>query len=193
MVLKADEKSANRILAWVWGPSRCLYRVFKMNSLASSTPLPGHYTNCRESRLRSVTVRMMDFMIFSNVFVTREVSATGRKSLGSFGLSFFGIGITVDNFQIAGTMHVSTEVWKRCWETPLSWSAQNFRVLPQIPSGPGHLFTLICLKSLINNSGIVMDEWLFQSSNLWSKVICFKTSKERWSETHKRLKKTPFN
>ena len=56
---------------------------------------------------------MMDFMIFSNVFVTMEVSATGRKSLGSFGLSFFGIGITVDNFQIAGTMHVSTEVWKR--------------------------------------------------------------------------------
>ena len=41
MVLKADEKPANKILAWVWSPSRYLYRVFKMNSLASSTPLPG--------------------------------------------------------------------------------------------------------------------------------------------------------
>ena len=64
--------------------------------------------------MHSVTVSMMDFVIFSNVVITREVSATGQKSMGSFGLSFFGIGITVDNFQIAGTMHVSTEVGKRC-------------------------------------------------------------------------------
>ena len=39
MVLKAEEKSANKILAWVWGPSRCLYKVFKMNNsvMASSS------------------------------------------------------------------------------------------------------------------------------------------------------------
>ena len=87
-------------------------------------------------------------MIFSNVFITREVSAIGRKSLGSFGLSFLGIGITVESFQMSGMMHVSMEVWKRRWKTPLSCSAQNLRVLPQIPSGPGHLFTPVCLNSL---------------------------------------------
>ena len=30
---------------------------------------------------------------------------------------------------------------------PLSFSAQNLRVLPQIPSGPGHLFTPVCLNN----------------------------------------------
>jgi len=52
-------------------------------------------------------------MIFSNVFITREVSAIGRKSLGSFGLSFLGIGITVESFQMSGMVPVSIEVWKR--------------------------------------------------------------------------------
>ena len=32
------------------------------------------------------------------VFIAREVSATDRKSLGSSGLSFFGIGMKVDRF-----------------------------------------------------------------------------------------------
>ena len=52
-------------------------------------------------------------MIFSNVFITREVSAIGRKSLGSFGLSFLGIGITAESFQMSGMVPVSIEVWKR--------------------------------------------------------------------------------
>ena len=77
-----------------------------------------------------------------------EVSAIGRRSsLGSFGLSFLGIGITVESFQMSGMVHVSVEVWKRRCKTPLSCSAQNLRVLPQIPSGPGHLFTPTCLNS----------------------------------------------
>ena len=52
-------------------------------------------------------------MFCSNDFIIREVSATGRKSLGSFGLSFLGIGITVESVQISGMVHVSMEVWKR--------------------------------------------------------------------------------
>ena len=51
-------------------------------------------------------------MIFS-VFITRKVSAIGQKSLGSFGLSFLGIRITVESFQMSGMVHVSMEVWKR--------------------------------------------------------------------------------
>ena len=60
-----------------------------------------------------MTARMKSVMIFSNVFITREVSAIGRKSLGSFGLSFLGIGITIESFQMSGMVHVSMEVWKR--------------------------------------------------------------------------------
>ena len=46
-------------------------------------------------------------------FHNMEVSAIGRRSLGSFGLSFLGIGITVESFQMSGMVHVSVEVWKR--------------------------------------------------------------------------------
>ena len=60
-----------------------------------------------------MTARMKNLMIFSNVFIAREVSAIGRKSLGSLGLSFLGIGITVERFQMSGMVHVSMEVWKR--------------------------------------------------------------------------------
>ena len=56
---------------------------------------------------------MKNLMIFSNVFITREVGAIGRKSLGSFGLSFLGIGITLESFQMSGMVHVSMEVWER--------------------------------------------------------------------------------
>ena len=52
-------------------------------------------------------------MISFNVFKTRELSAIGRKSLGSFGLSFLGIRITAESFQMSGMVHVSMEVWKR--------------------------------------------------------------------------------
>ena len=39
MVLKAEEKSANKILAWVWGPTHA-HKVFKMNnSVMASTSL----------------------------------------------------------------------------------------------------------------------------------------------------------
>ena len=60
-----------------------------------------------------MTARMKNLMIFSNVFITREVSAIGRKSLGSFGLSFLGIGTTAESFQMSGMVYVSIEVWKR--------------------------------------------------------------------------------
>ena len=60
-----------------------------------------------------MTATMKNLMIFSNIFITREVSAIGRKSLCSFGLSFLGIEITVESFQISGMVHVSVEVWKR--------------------------------------------------------------------------------
>ena len=36
--VKSRGESTNVILAEVWGPSRCLYKVFKLNSLESSTP-----------------------------------------------------------------------------------------------------------------------------------------------------------
>lgn len=54
----------------------------------------------------------------------------------------------VDVFHNEGIVAVSNEIWKRCWKTPLSSSAQNRRVLPQIPSGPGLLLILIFLKRL---------------------------------------------
>ena len=60
-----------------------------------------------------MTARMKNLMIFANVFITRKVSAIGRKSLGSFGLSFLSIGITVQSFQMSGMVHVSMEVLKR--------------------------------------------------------------------------------
>ena len=43
-----------------------------------------------------MTARMKNLMIFSNVFITRQVSSIGRKSLGSLGLSFLGTGVTVE-------------------------------------------------------------------------------------------------
>ena len=121
-------------------------------------------------------------IFFPNVFITREVSAIGRKSLGSFGLSFLGIGITAESFQMSGMVYVSMGVWKRRWKTPQSCSAQNLRVLPQIPSGPGHLFTPVCLNSpntlLVNNSTVVRHQGLLHIGNVWWKIVYFETSEE---------------
>ena len=74
-----------------------------------NTP-PRPVSKLKRIRLHSVTARMRNLMISFNVFITRELSAIGRKSLGSFGLSFLGIGITVESFQMSGMVHVSTEV-----------------------------------------------------------------------------------
>ena len=44
----------------------------------------------------STAERMSDFTIFSRVFITSDVRATGRRSLRCFGADVFGTGITVD-------------------------------------------------------------------------------------------------
>ena len=40
----------------------------------------------------------------------------------------------MDIFQREGTKCWSIEAWKGYWRTPLSWSAQDFKVLPSIPN-----------------------------------------------------------
>ena len=62
---------------------------------------------------------------------------------------FIGAGIIVEIFQREVTECWSVEAWKRCRRTPLSWSVQNFKVLPSIPSGPEHIFILKRLESVI--------------------------------------------
>ena len=52
-------------------------------------------------------------MISFNVLITRELGAIVRTSLGTFGLSFLVIKITVETFQMSGMVHVSMEVWQR--------------------------------------------------------------------------------
>ena len=44
----------------------------------------------------STAERISDFRNVSRVFSTRDVRATGRRSLSCFGVDFFGTGITVD-------------------------------------------------------------------------------------------------
>ena len=104
--LNTEEKSAKRIRAWDCISSKCLYNLSKRNSLASSTPLPVLYANCSGSSMGWTTERMNDLTIFSRVFITSNVRATGRRSLSCFGAEFFRTGIIVDIFQRKGT---------KCW------------------------------------------------------------------------------
>ena len=43
---------------------------------------------------------------------------------------------------------ITTDFWKRYQKMLQSWPAQNLWVLPQIPLGLGHMFTLTCLSNL---------------------------------------------
>jgi len=80
------------------GSSRCLCTVSKMNILASSTPLLVRYANWRGLIIEFVSHEML----FNNrlSFITREVRATGLKSLSTLVVLFFGMGMTVECFNI---------------------------------------------------------------------------------------------
>ena len=52
----------------------------------------------------------MTLLVFSSVFITRDVRATGLKSFNCFGLFVLGMGMTVEVFQTVGIQAVSREV-----------------------------------------------------------------------------------
>ena len=49
-------------------------------------------------------VMIMVLMIFSKLFITCDVNATGRKSLGLAGRDFLGTGTTIDVFHKVGNL-----------------------------------------------------------------------------------------
>ena len=79
----------------------------------------------------------------------QQKTAALQPSNTVFDWIFFGAEIIVGIFQREGTECWSMEAWKSRRRTPLSWSAQNFKVLPPIPSGPEHMFILQRLELVI--------------------------------------------
>lgn len=73
----------------------------------------------------------------SKDFITRDVSAIGRKSFNIKGLETFGTGTIVDVFHITGTIPELYEALKISVKTGANWAAQCFKTLPHILSGPG--------------------------------------------------------
>lgn len=95
-------------------------------------------------------------MILSMAFMIREVRATGLRSFRTLVVPFFGMGITVELFHIAGTVLLVKEPWNRCWNTPPSCSAQCHRVRPQMLSGPGAVFFLVLLRALTTSDVLML-------------------------------------
>ena len=86
-------------------------------------------------------------MYFSKHFTTIEVRATGLKSLFSIGQGFSGTGMMMDFFQMAGTVHESTDRWKTGHHAGVSSSAEVFKRRAEMSSGPVDFFVHTCLKS----------------------------------------------
>ena len=134
IALKAEERTAKRFEHDPAAAPSAYISDPKMNSLASSASVPALYANCSGSSVGSTAKRMNDFSIFFRFFVLSDARGTEAEIIKLFGSRLFGIGIIADIFQRQGT---KCEAWKGCPRAPL-WSAQNFKLLPAVPSGPGH-------------------------------------------------------
>ena len=64
----------------------------------------------------TVWFMIMVLTIFSKVFITCDVNATGRKSFGLAGRGFLGTGIIV--FHKVGMFCKLRETWKMKWKIP---------------------------------------------------------------------------
>ena len=122
-------------------------------------------------------------MIFSNVFITREVSAIGRKSLGSFGLSFSGIGNTVESLNITdlrmevyGGLEEALKDATKLFGTKSESSATN-------PIGTWAFIYTCMLEQhhhsvLVNDSTVSRHQGRSHIGNVWWTIMCFETSEE---------------
>ena len=97
IVLNSEEKSAKRIRTRDCGSSIQVFimiqRIQKVTSMGWTEK------------------KMNDFTVFSRVFITSDVWATGRRSLCCFGADFIGTEIIVDIFQREGTECTQERHW----------------------------------------------------------------------------------
>ncbi len=111
----------------MFGCSKCLCIVSRMNILALSTPLFVRYTNWKGSIRELVTSMIGCLTILSIAFITSEVRATGLKSLSTFGNTFLGDG---DHCQVFPQLGNCTIV-HRFLEQDLKYTSQLLSTVPQ--------------------------------------------------------------
>ena len=143
-------------------PSRCTCRLYKWLNrvmvVASSTPLQARYANCIGSSWSCTFSTRICLNSRSKVFITIEVSATGLKSLSSLGDLILATGTIIDYFRGFGTLCWESDKLKRSEKMSHNWSAQTFRSLPVIMSGPG-LFLTLHLRSMDLTEMALIVDW----------------------------------
>ncbi len=83
------------------------------------------------------------------------------------GLLFLGIGMMTDFLKGVGTTEVARDSLKMDVNKPASWSAQDLRTRPVIPSGPAAFLAFTLFSSLRTSSSVSEDEVI-----KWSSLLC---------------------
>ena len=152
----------------------------------------------------SIKETTFSFKIFSKFFITRDVSATGLKSLKSMRWFIFGTGIMVDVYHTWGWYPLPAHIWKSTVNTSLSWSVQWYKVRPQMPSGPAAIvsFTFLNVDTIWILSFVICfffffflitdkGQYRYNIRLKWSNYVAFLTiftvqcgQRYSWGQTH---------
>lgn len=149
--------------------------------------LPVQYADWKGSIREFVSPMTCHFTIISIVFITREVRATGLKSLSSLVVLFFGMGMRCVSTSVE--LYSCRRIFGRQSGTP-NCSAQYLRTWPLMLSRPGELVSVVLLRALLKVSAQLLGWSVVLSSSSWVEARSFSLSRiwcsrswGRWAAT----------